>query len=56
MKERMKDMGKKRYTPEQIIRLLREVEVLVSQGLTTPEAITLNPMLNNQIEKLRINS
>ena len=31
-------MGRKRYTPEQIIHLLREAEVLISQGLTTSEA------------------
>jgi len=31
-------MTRKRYTPEQIIRVLREVEVLISQGMTTPEA------------------
>ncbi len=31
-------MSRKRYTPEQIIRILREVEVLISQGLTTTEA------------------
>jgi len=30
-------MGKKRYTPEQIIRKLREVEVLISQGMKTPD-------------------
>jgi putative transposase len=27
-------MGRKRYTPEQIVRLLREAEVLLSQGRT----------------------
>jgi len=31
-------MPAKRYTPEQIIRKLREAEVLISQGMTTPEA------------------
>jgi len=31
-------MSRKRYTPEQIIRILREVEVLISQGMTTTEA------------------
>ncbi len=31
-------MGKKRFTPEQIIRKLREVEVLISQGMKTPQA------------------
>jgi putative transposase len=31
-------MGRKRYTPEQIIHLLREAEVFISQGLTTSEA------------------
>ncbi len=31
-------MARKRYTPEQIIRKLREAEVLISQGMTTPEA------------------
>ncbi len=30
-------MSRKRYTPEQIIGLLREAEVLLSQGVTTPE-------------------
>lgn len=31
-------MTRKRYTPEQIIHKLREAEVLISQGLKTPEA------------------
>ncbi len=31
-------MGKKRYAPEQIIPKLREVEVLMSQGMKTPLA------------------
>ena len=31
-------MGKKRYTPEQIIGKLREAEVLLSQGATVGEA------------------
>ena len=31
-------MSRKRYTPEQIIRLLREAEVLISQGMTAAEA------------------
>lgn len=31
-------MARKRYTPEQIIRKLREAEVLISQGMTTLEA------------------
>ena len=31
-------MSRRRYTPEQIIRKLREAEVLISQGMTTPEA------------------
>lgn len=31
-------MGRKRYTPEQIIRKLREVEVLISQGMKIPRA------------------
>ncbi len=30
-------MSAKRYTPEQIVRLLREAEVLQSQGLTVPK-------------------
>lgn len=30
-------MGRKRYTPEQIIRLLRQSEVLSSQGRKVPE-------------------
>ncbi len=30
-------MSRKRYTPEQIIGLLREAEVLLSQGMKTPE-------------------
>ena len=30
-------MGRKRYTPEQIIRLLRQSEVLSSQGRNLPE-------------------
>ena len=31
-------MNKRAYTPEQIINKLREVEVLLSQGLTVAEA------------------
>jgi len=31
-------MGKRTYTPEQIINKLREVEVFISQGATTTEA------------------
>jgi transposase-like protein len=31
-------MGRRTYTPEQIINKLREVEVLISQGATAPEA------------------
>ena len=31
-------MGRKRFTPEQIIRKLREAEVLISKGMTIPEA------------------
>lgn len=31
-------MGRKRYTPEQIIKLLREAEILISQGLSTSKA------------------
>ncbi len=30
-------MGRKRYTPEQIIRLLRQSEVLSSEGRSVPE-------------------
>ena len=30
-------MSRKRYTPEQIIGLLREAEVILSQGVKTPE-------------------
>jgi putative transposase len=30
-------MSGKRYTPEQIVRLLREAEVLLSEGLTVPK-------------------
>ncbi len=30
-------MSGKRYTPEQIVRLLREAEVLLSQGRTVPK-------------------
>jgi putative transposase len=32
-------MSRKRYTPEQIIHLLREAEVLISQGTTTADAV-----------------
>lgn len=32
-------MAKKRYTPEQIITKLREVEVLLSQGKTQEQAV-----------------
>ena len=31
-------MGKKRYSPEQIIHKLREVEILVNKGATVGEA------------------
>ena len=31
-------MSRKRYSPEQIIYKLREAEVLISQGMKTPEA------------------
>ena len=31
-------MARKRYTPEQIIRLLREAEVFIAQGMTSAEA------------------
>ena len=31
-------MSRKRYTPEQIIRMLREAEVLISRGMTAAEA------------------
>ena len=31
-------MSRKRYTPEQIIHLLREAEVLISQGMNTADA------------------
>jgi len=31
-------MGRRTYSPEQIINKLREVEVLISQGATAPEA------------------
>jgi transposase-like protein len=31
-------MGRKRFTPEQIIRKLREAEVLLGKGLTIPQA------------------
>ncbi len=31
-------MSRKRYTPEQIIRMLREAEVLISRGMTAIEA------------------
>ena len=30
-------MGRKRFTPEQIIRKLREAEVLLSKGMTIPD-------------------
>lgn len=32
-------MPKKRYSPEQIIKLLREIEILISKGLTTQKAV-----------------
>ena len=31
-------MARKRYSPEQIIRLLREAEVFIAEGMTTAEA------------------
>ena len=31
-------MARKRYTPEQIIRLLREAEVFIAEGMTAAEA------------------
>jgi putative transposase len=32
-------MARKRFSPEQIIRKLREAEVLLSKGLTVPQAV-----------------
>ena len=32
-------MARKHYTPEQIIRQLREAEVMISQGMTTGRAV-----------------
>lgn len=32
-------MGKKRYTAEQIIRMLREVEILLAQGQSVRQAV-----------------
>jgi transposase-like protein len=32
-------MARKHYTPEQIIRKLREAEVMISQGMTTGRAV-----------------
>lgn len=34
-------MGRKRYTPEQIVRKLREAEVLLSKGMTVTQASRL---------------
>jgi putative transposase len=31
-------MGRRTYGPEQIINKLREIDVLISQGITAPEA------------------
>ena len=31
-------MARKRYKPEEIIQILREIEVLTSQGKSVPEA------------------
>ena len=31
-------MARKRYSPEQIIRLLRKVEVFIAEGMTAVEA------------------
>ncbi|MEE9166130.1 MAG: hypothetical protein V3U24_01495 [Candidatus Neomarinimicrobiota bacterium] len=32
-------ISRNRYTPELIIRQLSEAEVLISQGMTTPDAV-----------------
>jgi len=32
-------MSRKRYTPEQIIKMLREAEVLLAKGLSTSKAV-----------------
>ena len=32
-------MARKRYSPEQIIRLLREAEVFIAEGMTAVEAV-----------------
>ena len=39
-------MGRRTYSPEQIINKLREVEVLISQGATAPEASRKVGMFN----------
>jgi len=38
MARRRQKMGRKHYTPEQIIRKLREAEVLISKGMTAAKA------------------
>ncbi len=46
-------MPKKRYIPEQIIRILHEAEVLISQGMTTPEAARQVGMVEQTYYRLR---
>jgi hypothetical protein len=36
-------MGRKRFDSEQIITMLREAEVLLSQGLKVPEVVRKKP-------------
>ncbi len=32
-------MARKRFTPEQVIRMLREAEVMINQGMTAQQAV-----------------
>mgnify|MGYP001802997931 CR=1 FL=1 len=46
-------MGKKHYTPEQIITKLREVEVLLSQGKTQEQAVRASGVTGNTFYRWR---
>jgi hypothetical protein len=54
-------MGRKRYTPEQIIRLLRQSEVLSSEGRNVPEicrdmGVLLMTTTTRNVRNQRINN
>ena len=52
-------MGRKRYSAEQIIRMLRQAEVLLSQGRSVPEicrelGVTSNNILHQLLALLKV--